>query len=256
MRRSSGAGLRSIVFQALAARAGGSRAMRLSHLVLSFAALVLAARSPLHAEDTVNTPVYVVTYFEVAPAAAAQTAGLAGKYAATSRKEPGNAAFDMFEEIGRPNRFAFFEAWRDKNALDAHNASTSGTAFHNELQPLMVSPFSVRSFSGLSVAAPSGSGGADALYVLTHVDVFPTFKDQAVELVKALAEAGRKDDGNLLFDVLQWDGHANHFTLIEAWRDRKAFDANVLGAHTKEFRQKLTPLEGALYDERLYQAVR
>jgi hypothetical protein len=26
--------------------------------------------------------------------------------------------------------------------------------------------------------------------------------------------------------------------------------------HTKDFRQKLTPLEGALYDERLYQAVR
>jgi hypothetical protein len=29
-----------------------------------------------------------------------------------------------------------------------------------------------------------------------------------------------------------------------------------MAAHTKEFRQKLNPLEGALYDERLYQAVR
>jgi len=48
----------------------------------------------------------------------------------------------------------------------------------------------------------------------------------------------------------------NHFTLVEAWRDRKAFDASVIAVHTKDFRQKLTPLEGALYDERLYQAVR
>ena len=27
-----------------------------------------------------------------------------------------------------------------------------------------------------------------------------------------------------------------------------------MAPHTKEFREKLTPLEGALYDERLYQA--
>jgi quinol monooxygenase YgiN len=44
--------------------------------------------------------------------------------------------------------------------------------------------------------------------------------------------------------------------LFEGWRDRKAFDASISAAHTKEFRQKLNPLEGALYDERLYQAVR
>jgi quinol monooxygenase YgiN len=48
----------------------------------------------------------------------------------------------------------------------------------------------------------------------------------------------------------------NHFTLVEVWRDREAFDASVVEPHNKEFRQRLTPLEGALYDERLYQAVR
>jgi len=230
--------------------------MGLTHLILNLTALALAAMSPLHAEEAVNTPVYVVTYFEVAPAATAQTAGAAGKFVEASRKEAGNAAYDMFEEIGRPSRFAILEAWRDKNSLDGHDASAPSAAFRNEVQPLMVSPFSVRSFGGLSVAAPNGRGGTDAVYVLTHVDVFPAGKDQAVVLVKELAEAGRKDEGNLLFDVLQQDGRPNHFTLVEAWRDRKAFDASVIAVHTKDFRQKLTPLEGALYDERLYQAVR
>ena len=157
---------------------------------------------------------------------------------------------------GGRSRFAILEAWRDKNSLDAHNAAAPSIAFRNEAQPVMVSPFSVRSFGGLSVAAPSGRGGADAVYVLTHVDVFPAGKDQAVVLVKELTEAGRKYDGNLLFDVLRQDGRPNHFTLVEAWRDRQAFDASVIATHTKDFRQKLTPLEGALYDERLYQAVR
>ena len=120
----------------------------------------------------------------------------------------------------------------------------------------MIGGFGARPHGGLSVAAPKGQLPADALYVLTHVDVFPTYKDQAIELVKAQADAARKDDGNLRYDVVQWDGHPNHFTLVEVWRDRKAFDTSVTTPHNKEFRDKLTPLEGALYDERLYQAVR
>jgi quinol monooxygenase YgiN len=208
--------------------------MRLTHLILNLTVLALSAVLPVHAEEAVNAPVYVVTYFEVAPAATAQVAAAAGKFVEASRKEAGNAAYDIFEEIGRPSRFAILEAWRDKSSLDAHNAAAPSTAFRNEAQPVMVSPFSVRSFGGLSVAAPSGRGGADGVYVLTHVDVFPAGKDQAVVLVKELAEAGRKDDGNLLFDVLQQDGRPNHFTLVEAWRDRKAFDASVMAAHTKD----------------------
>ena len=85
---------------------------------------------------------------------------------------------------------------------------------------------------------------------------FPISKTKLSSSSKAQAEAARKDDGNLRYDVLQWDGHANHFTLVEVWRDRKAFDASVTTPQNKQFRDKLTPLEGALYDERLYQAVR
>jgi len=134
-------------------------------------------------------------------------------------------------------------------------AAASTTAFRDKLQPLLIGGTGIRVFGGLSVAAPSGRPGPRTLYVLAHVDVFPAGKDQAVDLVRALADAGRKDNGNLWFDVLQQDGRPNHFTLFEGWRDRKAFDASITTAHTKEFRQKLNPLEGALYDERLYQAV-
>src|SRR5690242_12207771 len=118
-----------------------------------------------------------------------------------------------------------------------------------KLLPTLVGPFEAKEFGELSVAAPSGRGGAQAVYVLTHVDVFPAHKVKAVELVKALAEAGRKDLGNLFFDVVQWDGHPNHFALAEGWSDRGAFEASLMAPHTKDFREKLTPLEGALYDE-------
>jgi quinol monooxygenase YgiN len=230
--------------------------MRLSHLIFSLAALGLAIVRPVHAEETVSGPLYTVVYFEVAPTEAAATAAAARQYAEASGKEDGSLAFEMFQEIARPSRFAVVEVWRDKKAAEAHGKAAAAASLGQKLQPSMIDGFGVRQHGGFEVAAPKGQIPAGALYAITHVDVFPAGKDQAAALVKAQADAARKDDGNLRYDVLQWDGHPNHFTLVEAWRDRKAFDAGAAAPHTKEFRQKLTPLEGALYDERLYQAVR
>jgi len=226
--------------------------MRYSRLFPILAAVGLATAQPAAAQDNASGPVYIVTYFDVAPAATTQSAALSRQYAEAARKQDGNAEFEVLAEIGRP-RYATLAAWRDRKAGDA---DSQGAAFRDKLQPLTVGGFGVRSHSGAAVATAKRRLPADAIYVLTHVDVFPTFKDQALELVKTQAEAARKDAGNLRYDVLQWDGHPNHFTLVEVWRDRKAFDAGATAPHNKEFRQKMTPLEGALYDERLFRAVR
>ena len=190
--------------------------MRSSHLILALAALVLATVQPVYAEETVNGPLYTVVYFEVDPTEAAQTAAAARQYAEASGKEDGNLGFEMFQEIARPGRFAVVEVWRDKKAAEAHGKAAAATALGQKLQPAMIDGFGVRPHSAFDVAAPKGQIPAGALYVVTHVDVFPTGKDQAAELVKAQADTARKDDGNLRYDVLQWDGHPNHFTLVEA----------------------------------------
>lgn len=229
---------------------------RLFPLILGFLAVALAATPPAHAQQPGGAAFYAVAYYEAAKPDVAEIATLTRQFADASRKEPGNAAFEAFQEIGRPSRFATFEAWRDKAAFDRHKAAASAVAFHDKAQPMLVGPFEIREFSGYSVAGPSAEGGHGAVYVLTHVDVFPAGKDQAAALVSALAAAGRKLPGNLLFDVLQVDGHANHFTLVEGWRYRNAFDASLRAASTRDFRQKITPLEGALYDERLYDKLR
>ena len=53
--------------------------------------------------------------------------------------------------------------------------------------------------------------------------------------------------------MLQQTNRLNHFTVVETWRSRQAFDANSMSAHQREFRDKLAPMAGALYDERLYE---
>jgi quinol monooxygenase YgiN len=222
--------------------------------VFGILAMALAATGPAGAAQT-NGAVFTVTYFEAAITDVAKAAALTKQFAAASRAEAGNAGFEGFEEIGRPSRFAIFEGWHDKTAADTHKTAAATAAFRDKLQPLLVGPFEIRDFTGFSIAAPSASGGKGAVYVVTHVDVFPAGKDQAAALVATLAAAGRKMPGNLSFDVLQVEGHANHFSLVEGWRDRASFDASLMSAATREFRQKLTPLEGALYDERLYHAL-
>ena len=229
--------------------------MRLFHFIPAAVILALAAYRPAHAEKVVDASVYEASYFEAAAADTAATARLARAFAEAGRKEPGNAGFGAFQEIGRPSRFAIFSAWHDNSAADVHRSAATTAAFRDQLKPMLVGPLETRSFAGLSVA-PSHAGDAGAVYVLTHVDVFPSGKEEAAALVTALAEAARKMPGNLLFDVVQVDGHPNHFTLLAGWRDRAAFDASLTAAPTKDFRRRLTPLEGALYDERLYHALR
>jgi quinol monooxygenase YgiN len=200
-------------------------------------------------------PVYIVTYFEAAAPDVAKVAADLRQFAAASRKAPGNLAHDGFQEIGRPSRFAIFQGWRDSAAREAHRKAPAAATVRDKVQPLLVGPFEIREFTGFSVAGQRVPGGSGAVYVVTHVDVFPAGKDQAATLVSGLAAANRKLPGNLWFDVLQVVGHANHFTLVEGWRDRRAFDASLMAASTHDFRQKITPLEGALYDERLYHAL-
>ena len=209
-------------------------------------------------QPAASGPIYIVTYFEVGATAASQTVGILRQFAAATRKADGNAGFVALQEIARPGRFAMVEVWRDKPALDTHAAAVGG--LRDRLQPLFASPLDIRTNSGLAVAGPAvgaepGAGNA-VVYVLTHVDVFPAGKDQVTAMVKQLADDSRKDSGVQRFDAIVWDGHANHFHLIEAWSDRAARQTHALADHTRQFRAKLVPFEGGLYDERLYEVLR
>ena len=73
--------------------------------------------------------------------------------------------------------------------------------------------------------------------------------------LKAMSIDTAGDSGNISYEVLQQTNRGNHFTVVEAWSDRKAFDAHAMAAHTRAFREKLGPIAGALYDERIYKAL-
>ncbi len=239
--------------------------MALRHwLVFGAALAVLASVTPARAQAPATPPaqpaapsgpVYTVTYFDVDPAASRAVGGLLRQFAAATRKEGGNIELLALREIARPGRYAILEGWRDGAARDAHASAMKALA--DKLQANIASPFDPRQFLALAVAAPeAGTTPRGAIYVLTHVDVFPNGKDQAAALIKQQVEDSRKDAGVLRYDALIWDGHPNHFHLIEAWASRTAREAHALADHSRQFRAKVLPFEGAFYDERLYEAIR
>ena len=131
-------------------------------------------------------------------AAAAQGGGgILRRLAAASRKEAGNAGFVVLRESARPGRFAILEAWRDTGR--ARRPRHGGEGARRQVAAAIRQPARpARPASALDVAAPAGGrrgSGGGAVYVLTHVDVIPPKKDEAIALVKQLAADSRKDAG-------------------------------------------------------------
>ncbi|OFV90322.1 MAG: hypothetical protein A3H95_03390 [Acidobacteria bacterium RIFCSPLOWO2_02_FULL_64_15] len=220
-------------------------------LVLIGCAAMLAAP----AAQAPDTTVYTVAYFEVAPSSARTAVALLKQYREVSRAEDDIISLDLFEQIDRPGHFVLIETWRNQQAFDAHGTAASARTLAEKLQPLRISPVDERPYKALTVVSKAGEPTRQAIYVVTHVDTIPAPGSNGPALLRQLADDSQRDEGNLRFDVWQHAMRANHFTIVEAWRNRQALDAHAAAAHTKQYREMLQPLAGSPLDERLYKAI-
>jgi quinol monooxygenase YgiN len=214
--------------------------------------VVATLAPPAHAQ---GNAVYLATYVEVMPNAVAPGIALLKQYRDASLKEDGNLRAVALAEIERPNRFVVVEAWRDKAALEAHGQSAATLKFRDKLKPIADAPYDERITNALYVTQGKTESQSGALFVVTHVDVIPPGKDDCMAALKAMSADTASDAGNISYEVLQQANRGNHFTVIEAWTNRKALDAHAMAAHTRAFREKISPVAGALYDERIYKAL-
>jgi quinol monooxygenase YgiN len=206
-------------------------------------------------DDTSDAAVYVVAYFEVMPASTTEAAALLRQYGEASRTDAGLVGLEVLQQWARPDHFAMVGTWQDQKAFEAHGSAAHTRAMHERLQTLRCSPYDERLHQGFALGTAPVSRVAGAIYVVTHADAIPPAKDDAMVLLKQLAEVSRHDDGSVSFEVLQQRSRLNHFTIVEIWRDQKALDVHVMAAHTRQFREQFQPMSGSLYDERLYQAI-
>jgi quinol monooxygenase YgiN len=108
---------------------------------------------------------------------------------------------------------------------------------------------------GGCASAAGETAGADAgqpVTVIAHLDIARTAIDRAVVLLDGYVATSRQQQGNLDVEVLRQVSNPNHFTLVENWASRSAYDAHLGSAASREFHRQLDPLLGSPHDERLY----
>jgi quinol monooxygenase YgiN len=102
-----------------------------------------------------------------------------------------------------------------------------------------------------AVLAQGQSKQEKPLYVVTHIDVYPNFAADTAALLKQFSSDSMKDAGAVRFEVLRDVERTNHFTVVEVWKSRNDYEAHLVAAHSKPFRDKLQPMLGSPFDERL-----
>jgi quinol monooxygenase YgiN len=230
------------------------------HLALATAAIVGIAPA---AQAQTGDPVYAVTYLDVGTNSVAQGADLIKKYRDASRRENANLEFTVLQETSRPNRFVIMEGWKDQGAFEAHDKGTAKAEFEGALKPIRNSPPDRHMLQPYANAPSQATPATGALYMVEHVDFLggdPAIAERAQPLVKGLAETSKKEDGVVRYDIYrQPPPRINHYEVIAAWKDAKAFDAHETAPHTLQFRGATAQGGGAwranLYDQRLYKAL-
>ena len=105
------------------------------------------------------------------------------------------------------------------------------------------------------LAAAAQQEPPKALYVVTYVDVYPNFAADAAKALQQFATDSRKDAGAVRFEILRDVARANHFSILEVWQTQRAFDSHSTIEHTRLFREKIQPMLGSPFDQRLYNLV-
>ena len=229
-------------------------------LALGVAALVSAtapgagAQAPAPAPQG-DRPIHTVTYVEVMPSATSAGVAELKRYRDASRGETGNRRCEIASRIGQPHHLAILEVWESQPAWEAHGRSPHAVAMREKIAAIRNAPIDERVHAALSVGPLGASAPGNAVYVVTHVDVIPPRKDDGLAALVRLAEDSRPAAGNLRFEVVQQTSRANHFTVVEVWRDARAVEAHSMAESTRRFRDALGPMSGALYDERLFRLV-
>jgi len=212
-------------------------------------AFAIALAGPTQAQMPVR---YAVTYIELKASSVPAGRRTLRTYGASSHKEYGSLLFEVLEETGRQNRFAILEAWNSRDALDKHYRKESTSRILSRLATMLIAPDDRRMYEGLFTSASSNRSASGLVYVMTHVDVMPPYKDACATLLKVLQSESLRDHGNVAYNVLRQEHELNHFTVAEIWASQQDFEKHAGATHTVSFRQKLLPMTGALYDERLF----
>ena len=261
-------------------------ALALGYCVLIYSIPAIADVQLANGRVLSDSPMWIVTYIEVAPDRIEEAERLLTNQVQASRQEEGSLYIEVVQRISRQYHFVLLEAWADPDARADHAAATHTLAFRQALQPLLYSPYDERVHVGLETIAPDSIplGNLETVYAITHADFSPPEQFAPCnrrpnpagpcgnDLLIGLATDSRLHQGNMRFDVLTQTNRLNHMTVVEMWQDLAAQESHQLHPQKMHFRDAIVGLEegsgvhpdpqftmtrmiGSLWDERLYRLI-
>jgi quinol monooxygenase YgiN len=99
--------------------------------------------------------------------------------------------------------------------------------------------------------APAPEG---VVYVVTYVEVMPTSRADGLAALRRYRDATRAEDGSLRCEVVSRLGQPHQFVVLEAWKDRGAFEAHGKSPTTAQMRERVQAIRNAPLDERVHTA--
>jgi quinol monooxygenase YgiN len=80
----------------------------------------MGAKEEATIDDQGTTMIFIAVKFSVRPEVAEQWLSRVAPFTAATREEPGNVFFEWSRSVDRPNRFVLLEAFRNREAGEAH----------------------------------------------------------------------------------------------------------------------------------------
>lgn len=220
---------------------------------LTVVLLVWGMASSAVRAQTSRAAIYGVTSIDVAPSATGQGITMLKRYRDAALKQKGNLGVDLLEQVGWPNRFVIYEAWKDQASYNANEKAAHTAEFCDMLRSISNAPCDRRDYYVVSVAPARAASGAHPIYMMLHLDVLPSKLDTIFMAGKQVAEAARHGEGNLRYDVVSGvHTPTNYMTVLAVWQNRKAFDNYEMSAYARQFRDTVGKVLGSPFDDRLY----
>jgi len=91
-------------------------------------------------------------------------------------------------------------------------------------------------------------------YVVTYIDIQPSFMAQAIAELKRYSDASSAEQGNASIRLLQETSRQNRFVVVEVWTDESSFQRHETATHTAQFRSTLSSIHNSPFDQRVHHA--
>jgi quinol monooxygenase YgiN len=194
---------------------------------------------------------YVVVYVELYPGSESSGERILDQLAANARTV-GASRFDVDQEVQRSNFFVLIETWPNQAAYNTFLALAKTQTLFTQLAQFQIAPLDERDGTLIQAGKSAPPAHPGEIQIVTHIDIIPTFLNDAQPLIQQFVTDSASDQGVREFLLVSWDGITNHFQLIERFQNMHTFDLHVSNPDSVAFRNSLQPFIGAPYDERLY----